>query len=210
MKKIRRCCIAFALFLFSINTGRAQLLLSNTYWIDYDSSNVFSFYWHFDNNTLSGCIDGITYSPTSGYIEYGSSFLIVDIAPSTCSATDTGHYTFSIQNDTLRFTIAADACTPRSGYLSSHYFVAQITGLESEHSFSTLQVHPNPFNDQLNFTSANEPLQIRLYDITGRIIFNQSVQGSKSLNTSQLAKGIYFYDVRNDRGVIKQGKVVKE
>ena len=33
---------------------------------------------------------------------------------------------------------------------------------------------------------------------------------SISINTEQLAKGIYLYEVRNKNGVIKKGKVVKD
>jgi hypothetical protein len=43
----------------------------------------------------------------------------------------------------------------------------------------------------------------------------QSFTKSTSINTEQLAKGIYLYEVRNNPdsyrdGVIKKGKVVKE
>jgi len=70
---------------------------------------------------------------------------------------------------------------------------------------------PNPFSDQLNFTVNNNELsEIILYDIASRKLLHKKFTSAISLNTEQLAKGIYIYEVRNKNGVIKQGKVVKE
>jgi hypothetical protein len=33
---------------------------------------------------------------------------------------------------------------------------------------------------------------------------------SASVNTAELSKGIYFYEIRNKDSVVKKGKVVKE
>ena len=70
---------------------------------------------------------------------------------------------------------------------------------------------PNPFSDKINITTkTNEKLEVILYDVVSRKILNQSFTTSTTINTEQLAKGIYLYEVRNKSGVIKQGKVVKE
>ena len=69
---------------------------------------------------------------------------------------------------------------------------------------------PNPFSDKINITAKrNEQLEVSLYDVTSRRIFKQSFTNSTSINTEQLAKGVYLYEVRNKNGVIKKGKVVK-
>jgi hypothetical protein len=83
-------------------------------------------------------------------------------------------------------------------------------------SLQNLIVAPNPINDKLNiFIGDNKNSEVCLYDITSRKIFNQSFTNSTSINTSQLAKGIYIYEVRNKSGPdsyreIKKGKVVKD
>jgi len=72
-------------------------------------------------------------------------------------------------------------------------------------------IYPNPFTTQLNITLANnESSHIILYDILSRKLLQQSFINSVSLNTSQLSKGIYFYEMRNKNGVLRNGKVVKE
>jgi hypothetical protein len=80
-----------------------------------------------------------------------------------------------------------------------------------ENSFLKGNVFPNPFNDKLNITvSSNTISEIFLYDISSRQLMQQKFINSVSLNTVQLAKGIYIYEVRDRNGLCKKGKVVKE
>jgi hypothetical protein len=81
----------------------------------------------------------------------------------------------------------------------------------SHEVYSTIEVAPNPFNDKITFTlNDNWPSEIILYDINSRKLLKQKFTSAVSINTEQLAKGIYLYEVRNKNGVIKKGKVVKE
>jgi hypothetical protein len=74
-----------------------------------------------------------------------------------------------------------------------------------------LILFPNPFTDKINITAKrNELVEFILFDVTARKIFHESFTTSTSINTQQLAKGIYLYEVRNKNGVIKKGKVVKD
>ena len=78
-------------------------------------------------------------------------------------------------------------------------------------SLRELKIFPNPFSDNLNITTNDEELlEVNLYDILSRSVLQQKFTSSISLNTFQLAKGIYIYEVRNKNGVIKAGKVVKQ
>ena len=71
-------------------------------------------------------------------------------------------------------------------------------------------VFPNPFSDVLHLTLNTEGLaEFLLYDIAGRNIMSKTCSGSISLNTSQLAKGIYFYMVKSKYSGSVQGKLVK-
>jgi type IX secretion system substrate protein len=71
-------------------------------------------------------------------------------------------------------------------------------------------VSPNPFTNELTVTTnSNELSQIILYDIASQKLLQQKFTNSISINTAQLSKGIYMYEVRNKNGVIKKGKVVK-
>jgi hypothetical protein len=75
-----------------------------------------------------------------------------------------------------------------------------------------LILYPNPATDKLHIeTKQNEQSEIILYDITSRNVLEATFTNSVTLNTSQLIKGIYIYEVRNkDDGVVKKGKVIKD
>ena len=75
----------------------------------------------------------------------------------------------------------------------------------------TINIYPNPFSNQLIFSHAgNEQTKISLYNFLGQQVLQQTFTNSIAINTEQLASGIYFYELRNDKGVIKTGKVVKQ
>ncbi|HKR07243.1 MAG TPA: T9SS type A sorting domain-containing protein [Bacteroidia bacterium] len=84
------------------------------------------------------------------------------------------------------------------------------TGISEPDKTETLNIYPNPISDNLNLTVHNNELsEIILHDIPARKILNQSFTNSITINTEQLAKGIYLYEVRNKNDVVKKGKVVK-
>jgi hypothetical protein len=84
-------------------------------------------------------------------------------------------------------------------------------GIKEVKNTDNFNLFPNPFSDKINITvKRNELIEVNLFDVTARKIFSQSFTTSTSINTEQLAKGIYLYEVRNKNGVIKKGKVVKE
>ena len=72
-------------------------------------------------------------------------------------------------------------------------------------------LYPNPMNDKLNiFATENELTEIILYDLSSRKLLQQTFTNTTTINTEQLAKGMYLYTVRNRNGIIKNGKVIKQ
>ena len=70
---------------------------------------------------------------------------------------------------------------------------------------------PNPFTNSIHVKLIDSnPSQIIIYDMLSRKLLQKTFTSSATLNTGQLAKGIYIYEVRNKNGVIENGKVVKE
>jgi plastocyanin len=79
----------------------------------------------------------------------------------------------------------------------------------SQNSLAT--IFPNPATNLLTITTtSSQPSQIILYDIASRQLMEERFSGSATLNIENLAKGIYLYEVRDEKGVVKRGKVVKE
>jgi hypothetical protein len=74
-----------------------------------------------------------------------------------------------------------------------------------------LILFPNPFSDKLNIVALNnQTMEIILYDIASRKLLQQKFRNSISLNTEQIAKGIYIYEVRCGSSLCKKGKLVKD
>lgn len=76
---------------------------------------------------------------------------------------------------------------------------------------NNISLYPNPFSNQLAFTLANnETTTVSLYNLFGQQVLHQTFTNSTTLNTEQLVSGIYFYELRDSKGAVKTGKVVKE
>jgi hypothetical protein len=82
-----------------------------------------------------------------------------------------------------------------------------INGSRTEHNFTDEQalinaqnfeliVYPNPFNEQASMllhAPANDKVQIQIYDITGKVIWDEQVNpNQKTVIGQQLAKGNYI------------------
>ena len=100
----------------------------------------------------------------------------------------------------------------------SLYFYKNLSaGVEAINNDIKTSVFPNPTTTVLNIsTNSKEQLEITLYDLSSRKILQQTFTNTTTLNTEQLAKGMYFYEVscfdklsRTSR-IIKNGKVIKE
>ncbi|MDQ3050363.1 MAG: T9SS type A sorting domain-containing protein [Bacteroidota bacterium] len=87
-----------------------------------------------------------------------------------------------------------------------------ITGDENIVSNKILNVYPNPFTNSINVNIDyfNPGLNILIYDIYSKLLINSRFKNSITVNTEHLAKGIYYYEVRNNYSLIKNGKIIKE
>ena len=85
------------------------------------------------------------------------------------------------------------------------------TGINSINDNVNLKVYPNPITDELNvLCTNNEVYEFILYDLSSRKLLQQTFTNTTTINTEQLAKGMYLYTVRNKNGIIKNGKVIKQ
>ena len=77
--------------------------------------------------------------------------------------------------------------------------------------FRRRNIFPNPIANKLNVQTNNyEQAEIILYDLSSRKLLQQTFTNTTTINTEQLAKGMYLYEVRNRNGIIKNGKVIIE
>jgi hypothetical protein len=78
-------------------------------------------------------------------------------------------------------------------------------------SGNTIQISPNPFTNEIIVNnSRNELCEISIYDITSRKVAYKKFTNTATLNTSQLARGIYIFEVKNKNTVLSKGKIIKD
>jgi uncharacterized repeat protein (TIGR01451 family) len=74
----------------------------------------------------------------------------------------------------------------------------------------SVSLFPNPTKDKVYINSENDLHSIQLYDVQGRLLQTQLVEGNESVvDISTQSNGVYFIKVTSAKG-IKVGKVVKE
>jgi len=111
---------------------------------------------------------------------------------------------FIFGNDTLIGTGIEDVFVAKLGFAST-------VGISEIIQQAELFLYPNPFNEMLQIRNKkNEPSEIILYDMASRKLLQQKFTNSVTLNTEQLAKGLYVYEVRSRDGLRKKGKVMKD
>ena len=72
-------------------------------------------------------------------------------------------------------------------------------------------IFPNPFSTQLTFSLAdNVQATVSLHNFLGQQVLQQTFTNSATLNTTQLVGGIYFYELRDDKGTLQTGKVIRQ
>jgi len=94
---------------------------------------------------------------------------------------------------------------------SHHILQCGLQSVSTLSESSDLLIYPNPFNDKLFVESKEkQKVDITLFDLTARKVLQQSFSGNAAINTDHLAKGVYLYEVKNNNGIIKNGKLIKE
>jgi hypothetical protein len=86
-----------------------------------------------------------------------------------------------------------------------------IANVESMNKTEGYTLSPSPFTNSIYVEGKDDSQsQLIIYNMLSQKLLQETFRGSTTLNTEELAKGIYIYEVRNNLGVIQNGLVVKE
>ncbi len=77
--------------------------------------------------------------------------------------------------------------------------------------FTGIQIYPNPFDNYLNIINNQNIQQVMVYDMLGKLIFNQkNINNNKAvLDLNQLTQGVYLLKIYSENSV-KTHKIVKK
>jgi|GEM_PF-6348056 len=80
---------------------------------------------------------------------------------------------------------------------------------ESEWDHSKLIVYPNPAKDQIRIRGLEESSRIRIIDLHGKILIDQTIRAKELINLSGFSSGVYLVEVQV-KGEIFRKKIFKE
>ncbi|NDW10635.1 ELWxxDGT repeat protein [Dysgonomonas sp. 520] len=66
-----------------------------------------------------------------------------------------------------------------------------ITGIETPQQSAKLAIHPNPATESFSFNIGEKVSSVQIYDLTGRLVYQNVNPENNTVNVSSLAKGIY-------------------
>ena len=107
------------------------------------------------------------------------------------------------------FTCKAQSSMASGCNVLTIYKLQLATGLKETKSVVT--VYPNPVSERLYIQSDNAIQSIRLVDLTGKVLINQTLSGATTTEFSvgQVSKGVYLVVVRTGKGTDTH-KIVKQ
>lgn len=71
-------------------------------------------------------------------------------------------------------------------------------------------IYPNPFNNEIAIESkSTQTVELKIYDAFSRLILQKSFTGNAHFDTTDMASGIYFYNISDSSSVTKKGKLIK-
>lgn len=97
-----------------------------------------------------------------------------------------------------------------STYSTIWSFLVSGLGVDS-YTDSTIKiiVSPNPSSGQILFSNLEKENTIEIFDITGKSIFKTITKNtSYTIDLSEKEKGVYFYNIRDQKNKIQQGEII--
>ncbi|MCX6198877.1 MAG: T9SS type A sorting domain-containing protein [Bacteroidetes bacterium] len=154
--------------------------------------------------------DSVLLTSPSGFTSY-------QWTPSNYLGCSTCQNTYAKPGTTIIYTLTA--LTP-NGCMSigtAKITVTSCTGVDEMNRMDWRYVRPNPVKDQLEIglSGAGGRYAVKIYNALGQVIKNQqefiSTENAElRVDVSSLATGLYFLEVKNDKGALLITKVVKE
>jgi putative CocE/NonD family hydrolase len=79
----------------------------------------------------------------------------------------------------------------------------------TEMALENVEIYPNPVLSELNVRTKENEASLSVYNLLGERLISKNFNGNSTINTSTLAKGIYFIEIRSGEKILKQ-KFVKQ
>jgi hypothetical protein len=90
-----------------------------------------------------------------------------------------------------------------------HFYSAFTTNISETTNTDKITVYPNPTNSTFVIDYDKAGL-IKLYDMLGKEVLNQTFNGKTEININHLHSGIYFVNVISEGKIVGNSKILKQ
>ena len=157
----------------------------------------------------SGIITTVAGSGTQGFSGDGGLSASAELNGPTHVTLDISGNLYIADKDNSRVRLVCSGNNlRRSESTAGHSFC--ITNAIKENYYSNNSfIYPNPTSDQFFIeTNTNEKLNVDLYDINGRHVFNKSVSDKSNIDVTTLSAGVYTLTIKNTDRVVNKKLVI--
>ena len=87
---------------------------------------------------------------------------------------------------------------------------SRITGIKNISTKNEINIYPNPVNDILNveLEMLNEKAELKLFDVNGKLVLMQTINGKTTVDVSNLNAGVYNLSLLSNDDVVNKRVVV--
>jgi hypothetical protein len=118
-----------------------------------------------------------------------------------CDISDTGLYIYTINNNTLKFTLLSDSCPSRVETLTLIIFTAVSTEIKEFSEIRGLNIFPNPNSNGIYHINSEMKFEkYFIYDQNGRVVAGETKLSDGIIDIQNQPAGTYYLYVVNENG----------
>lgn len=153
-----------------------------------------------------GFDDEYLFYDTLNYIEGQIYYCYQDFAP---AVSDDQTYNYKVTTNWAVETDTCESVPALSIPMTEDYVTVLVTTVEDS-EIAEVKLYPNPATNNLNISSTNPIRQITVFNYVGQVVFNQELDGEKTvaLNTASYESGIYVLRIDTGSELINRRVVI--
>ncbi len=78
-----------------------------------------------------------------------------------------------------------------------------------QNTIKDLKVYPIPATDFINLDTSSKIIEVKIFDINGRVLKEIQKENIRKINISNLTSGVYFLEIQNQKNEMSRVKVIR-
>ncbi|HEX7413271.1 MAG TPA: T9SS type A sorting domain-containing protein [Bacteroidia bacterium] len=104
---------------------------------------------------------------------------------------------------------AADLAKPLCATGNSNGCPVAVAGIQQFANSNEVSIYPNPSNGSFIIEPSNNTKQtVNVYDVNGKLVLSQTLNGKTTIDASSLNEGVYNISISSDEGIVNKRLVI--